>query len=168
MKFKGTLKAPRIDMNAYRAALHERLSKAIIDAAHEWLDTTVIALVPEWSGASVSTFFHLARAVDFSLTAGTAGVAPDRRDEGRRAGSGGLEIDRAKGVYTFKYGTTLRWLIHNEYYPPETDPHVFYRLKNPGPYHFQQAGADTFRKFAQDVRLPSPFKALKVQAHKVS
>jgi hypothetical protein len=170
VKFKGTLKTPRIDLNAYRAALHERLSKAIVEAAHEWLDATVIALVPEWSGASVSTFYHLARAVEFSLTAGTAGVAPDRRAEGRQAGDGGLEIDRAKGVYTFKYGTTLRWLIYNEFNNANVnpDPGLFYRLKQPGPYRFQEAGAKAFRQFAGKVRLPSPWKALKVQAHKVS
>ena len=47
MKFKGTLKAPRIDLNGYRAALHEQLSEAIVEAAHEWLDATVVALIPE-------------------------------------------------------------------------------------------------------------------------
>jgi hypothetical protein len=168
MKFKGTLKAPRIDLTGYRATLHEEFSQAIIEAAHEWLDATVVALIPEWSGASVSTFYHLARAVGFSLTAGTAGVAPDRRSEGRRAGDGGLEIDRAKGTYTFKYETTLRWLIHNEFNTPDTDPNVFYRLKQPGPYHFQQAGAEAFRQYARKVRLPSPWKSLKVKTYKVS
>lgn len=116
MKFKGTLKAPRIDLTAYRAALHEQLSQAIIEAAHQWLDATVVALIPEWSGASVSTFYHLARAVGFSLTSGTAGVAPDRRSEGRRAVDGGLEIDRAKGTYHFHYATVLEHLIYNEYH----------------------------------------------------
>ena len=113
MKFKGTLRAPRIDLTGYRAALHEEFSQAIVEAAHEWLDATVVALIPEWSGASVSTFYHLARAVGFSLTAGTAGVAPDRRSEGRRASDGGLEIDRSKGTYHFHYATTLEHLIYN-------------------------------------------------------
>ena len=90
-------------MTGYRAALHEEFSAAIIEAAHEWLDATVIALVPVWSGASVSTFYHLARAVSFSLTAGTAEVAPHRRSKGRRASDGGLEIDRSKGTYHFHY-----------------------------------------------------------------
>jgi hypothetical protein len=168
MKFKGTLRAPRIDLTGYRAALHEEFSQAIVEAAHEWLDATVVALIPVWSGASVSTFYHLARAVGFSLMAGAAGVAPDRRSEGRRAGDGGLEIDRTKGTYTFKYETTLRWLIHNEFNTPDTDPNVFYRLKQPGPYHFQQAGAEAFRQYAQEVRLPSPWKSLTVKTYKVS
>ena len=168
MKFKGSLKAPRIDLTGYRATLHGQLNEAIVEAAHEWLDATVVALIPEWSGASVSTFYHLARAVGFSLTAGTAGVAPDRRSEGRRAGDGGLEIDRSKGVYTFKYGTTLRWLIHNEFNTPDTDPNVFYRLKQPGPYQFQEAGAKAFRQFAQKVRLPDPRRHIKAVRIKVS
>ena len=168
MKFKGTLKAPRIDLSGYRAALHEQLSQAIVEAAHEWLDATVVALIPEWSGASVSTFYHLARAVSFSLTAGIAGVAPDRCSEGRRASDGGLEIDRNNGTYTFNYGTTLRWLIHNEYNTPDTDPNVFYRLKNPGPYHFQEAGAKAFQQFAQKVRLPDPRRHIKATRIKVS
>lgn len=37
MKFKGTLKAPRIDLTGYRAALHERFSEAIVEAAQELL-----------------------------------------------------------------------------------------------------------------------------------
>jgi len=168
MKFKGTLKAPRIDLSGYRAALHKQLSEAIIEAAYEWLDATVIALIPQWSGASVSTFYHLARAVGFSLTAGTAGVAPDRRSEGRRASDGGLEIDRAKGTYHFHYATTLRWLIHNEFNTPDTDPNVFYRLKTPGPYHFQEASAKAFRQYAQKVRLPDPRRHVKISQIKIS
>jgi hypothetical protein len=168
MKFEGSLKAPRIDLSGYRAALHKRLEAAIVEAAHEWLDATVVALIPEWSGASVSTFYHLARAVDFSLTAGTAGVAPDRRSEGRRASDGGLDIDRNKAAYHFHYATTLRWLIHNEFNTPDTDPNVFYRLKQPGPYQFQEAGIKAFQQYAQKVRLPSPWKALKAKRYKVS
>ena len=168
MKFKCSLIAPRIDLAGYRAALHKQLSEAIVEAAHEWLDATVVALIPEWSGASVSTFYHLSRAVNFSLTAGTAGIAPDRRSDGRRDSDGGLDIDRAKGTYIFNYGTTLRWLIHNEYNTPDTDPNIFFRLKNPGPYHFQEAGAKAFRQYAQKVRLPDPRRHIKANQIKVS
>lgn len=170
MKFKGTLKAPRIDLSSYRAALHEQLGEAIVEAAHEWLDATVVALIPEWSGASVSTFYHLARAVGFSLTAGTAGVAPDRRSEGRRASDGGLEIDRSKGTYHFHYATTLEHLIYNESNNANIapDPGLFYRLKQPGPYHFQEAGAKAFRQYAQKVRLPNPRHHIKATRIKIS
>lgn len=168
MKFKGTLKAPRIDLTGYRAALHKQLEAVIVEAAHEWLDATVVALIPEWSGASVSTFYHLARSVGFSLAAGTAGVAPDRRSEGRRAGDGGLDIDRSKGTYHFHYATTLRWLIHNEFNTPDSDPNIFYRLKQPGPYHFQQAGAKAFRQVAQTVRPPDPRRHINAVHIKVS
>jgi len=170
MKFKGTLKTPRIDLTGYRAALHEQLSQAIVEAAHQWLDATVVALIPEWSGASISTFYHLARAVGFSLTAGTAGVAPDRRSEGRRAGDGGLEIDRTKGTYHFHYATVLEHLIYNEYHNANItlDPGLFYRLKQPGPYEFQEAGAKAFRQFAQHVLLPDPRRHIKPAGVKVS
>ena len=69
----------------------------------------------------------------FSLTAGTAGVAPDRRNEGRRASDGGLEIDRSKGTYHFHYATTLEHLIYNEFNNANItpDPGIFYRLTNP-------------------------------------
>ena len=88
----------------------------------------------------------------------------------RQAGDGGLQIDRAKGTYRFHYATTLEHLIYNELNNANVDPDpgLLYRLKQPGPYRFQEAGAKAFRQFAGKVRLPSPWKALKVKAHKVS
>ena len=168
MKFKGTLRAPRIDLTGYRAALHEEFSAAIIEAAHEWLDATVIALIPVWSGASHATFLRLARAVGYHIAVQPRVIS--RVGYGQRHGDGEIEADPEKALYLFRYETTLPHLIYNEYFNANAipDPTLFHRLRQPGPYHFQQKGLKVFQQFAAQVRLPHPFHSLKVKTHKVS
>jgi len=165
MKFKGSLVTLHFSLSDYQKRLHETLSNEIAHAAFIWLEA-VLSEIPTWSGASRATFLSLAREVEYSLT--IAPRAMSRIPYGQRHGDGEVKTDPAKGLYTFSYETTLRWLVHNEYNSPDTDPEVFYRLLKPGPYHFQQKGQAAFRKFAADVRLPSPWKSLKVRRHKVS
>lgn len=165
MKFKGSLITLQFSLSDYQKRLHEMLSNEISHAAFVWLEA-VLSEIPTWSGASRATFLRLAREVEYSLN--IAPKAMNRIPYGQRHGDGEVTTDPAKGLYTFSYETTLRWLVHNEYNAPETDPEVFYRLLKPGPYHFQQKGAAAFRKFAAEVRLPSPWKSLKVHRNRVS
>ena len=165
MKFKGSLATLQFNMSDYRNRLHETLSNEIAHAAFIWLEA-VLSEIPTWSGASRATFLRLAREVEYTLTIDP--TVASRVPYGQRHGDGEITADAGKGLYSFSYQTTLRWLIHNEYNSPETDPQVFYRLLKPGPYHFQQKGQAAFRKFAAQVRLPSPWKSLKVRKHRVS
>ena len=165
MKFKGTFLTFSFNLNDYQKRLHEHLSDEIAHAAFVWLEA-LLSEIPTWSGASRATFLQLAREVGYNLS-----IAPrvqSRTAYGQRHGDGEVAADPQKGLYTFSYETTLRWLIHNEFNSPDSDPNVFYRLLKPGPYYFQRKGQEVFRTFAADVRLPSPWKSLKVHKHPVS
>jgi len=164
MKFKGSLVTLSIDFGKYQKLLHEELSNEIAHAAFIWLEA-VLSEIPTWSGASRATFLRLAREVEYALA-----IEPrveSRIPYGQRHGEGEVTADPKKGIYSFKYSTTLPHLIHNEFNSPQSDPNVFARLRHPGPYHFQQKGQEAFRRFAAQVSLPSAWKSLKVRRHRV-
>lgn len=167
MKFKGKLRSPSINLAAYRKKLHEQLLEDLSRSAFAWLDR-VLEEVPTWSGASRATFLQLARHVGYSLIISPKVIS--RESFGTSHGSGKITADAAKGLYTFTYSTDLKWLVSNEYRhnTSKNDSSVFHRLLNPGPYHFQKMGKAAFEKEAQEVRLPSPWKSLKIKTHRVT
>ena len=114
MKFTGSLAAPRLDLSAYRRAMDKHLREAIAQALMAWLEATVLAEVPVWSGASRATFRALANHIEYNIP--IFPVAPSRISRGEAESSGSLETDEAKGRYVFKYQTTLPWLLINEYF----------------------------------------------------
>jgi hypothetical protein len=162
MKFTGTLRAPRIDLDKYRRLLDKQLREAIAQALREWLEATVLAEVPVWSGASRATFLALARNIEYDIP--IFPEVPSRTAQGVAESSGSLEADAMKGRYVFTYQTTLPWLVVNEYFDATQ---WGFHLRKPGPYDFQNQGAVAFRKFAESVRLPNPFACLKVTKTKV-
>jgi hypothetical protein len=154
-------------MQGYKKVLHEHLSEQIAHAAFLWLNA-VLMEIPVWSGASHATFLRLAREVGYQLS-----VAPkviSRIGYGQRHGDGEVVADPDNGQYTFRYETSLPHLIYNEFNNANItpDPTLLYRLRRPGPYHFQQVGLKTFQEFSKQVRLPNPWATLKVKTHKVS
>ncbi len=156
MKLKVTLKAPRVDFGAYRKRLQDVLGEALARAAFEWLGATT-AVIPTWSGASQATFSHLASAVGLTLS-----IAPvsriSRINLGLTNATGSLTTDAEKGIFQFEYSTSLQYLIFNEFNNANIlrPPGLFHKLKNPGPYHFQDKGLAAFEQAAKDVRLPDP------------
>jgi hypothetical protein len=167
VKFKGTLRSFRINLQAYKRTLHEHLSNEIVHAAFLWLNA-VLMEIPVWSGASHATFLRLARQVGYQLTISPSVVS--RIPYGQRHGDGEVVADQEKGRYLFRYETDLEHLIYNEFNNANItpDPALFYRLRKPGPYHFQKKGIAAFEEHAKSVRLPSPWKSLKVTTRKVS
>jgi hypothetical protein len=167
MKFKGTFRCFRISLEKYRQLVHEELSEAIAHAAFEWMQA-VLAEIPVWSGASHATFLRLSREVGFNLSISPSVIS--RIPYGQRHGDGEVIADRDKGLYLFKYETTLEHLIFNEQFNANLggDPKVFHRLRKPGPYQFQEKGQAAFRDFAANVQLPSPWNTLKVKVYRVS
>lgn len=167
MKFTGTLKSFRFSLQAYKRALHEHLSEEIAQAAFVWLNA-VLMEIPVWSGASHATFLRLSREVGYQLSIAPSVIS--RVGYGQRQGDGEVIADPVKGQYTFRYETTLPHLIHNEFNNANITPDstLFARLRQPGPYHFQQKGLKAFQKHAAQVRLPNPWAYLKVKAHKVT
>jgi len=159
MKFTHTFRVPRIDVDAYRKALDRKMSEAIAQAVTVWLDA-VLMEIPVWSGASQATFVKLAQEIQYGLPARIAvfqsltAPRPDRTGQGEAQSTGKLEC--ANGRYVFTYGTTLPWLIWNEYHNAnvDRDPSLFYRVIKEGPYNFQAKGAEAFKRFAETVELP--------------
>ena len=104
--------APRIDLDKYRRVLDRQLREDIAQAIMQWLEATVLAEVPVWSGASRATFLALARNIEYNIP--ISPVAPSRVGRGMAESSGSLETDAMKGRYVFNYSTTLPWLCINE------------------------------------------------------
>lgn len=153
MKFTHSFRAPRINVDAYKKALDKHMREALAQGLMEWLDACLLE-IPNWTGASRATFWRLGETIGMSVGASGSRVAI-----GHAAGSGSLNADSDKGVYTFTYGTTLPWLIWNEYHNANVDPDPTKypppaKLRKPGPYHFQEKGAKAFQKYAQSVSLP--------------
>lgn len=159
MKFTGVLRAPRIDIAAYRQEVGKVLMESLKDAAVEWLSVTA-GTIPQWSGASVATFIHLARAAGLSVQATPTGASnvPNRINLGLGHSEGGFNIDAINGKYSFFYSTSLPHLIWNEYNDANSnpDPTLFSKLIDPGPYNFQERGKLAFMRMAAGVRLPDP------------
>lgn len=161
MKFVGTLVVPRIDLSAYRQAMHEALKERLALAVFHYLDA-VLAKVPVWSGASAATFLQLAKTIEYPLNIEPATQLGFGVSYGRARGKGELKDEASSGLFFFTYSTTLAHLIWNENNPPP-GPGQFGVLKRPGPYHFQEVGKAAFDKVAKATRLPNPFDSLKLR-----
>ena len=157
MKFTGVFVKPKMDLDQYRTMLDKYLRETVAQAIMEWLEATVIAEVPVWSGASRATFLQLARNIEYNIP--IAPVAPSREDQGLAQSFGDLDAGKTKaGRHVFTYQTTLPWLCINEYYDATQ---WGFHLKKPGPYNFQKKGVTAFHRFAETVHLPNPFRCLK-------
>lgn len=113
----------------------------------------------------MATFQPLASTISLQLA--ISPVVASRIPMGLSASDGGfgeINVDANNGKFTFHYSTSLRHLIYNEYNNANL---VGFHLRNPGPYRFQEIGQEAFRRFAQSVRLPSPFNHLKVKTLRV-
>ena len=162
MKWTGTFVAPHLNLAKYRTALRDQLVEQLSLAAFQWLDATA-ANISQWSGASAATFLHLAREIGYSLPISQSETAPNRESLGLSKGNGEFVLDDARGRYFFTYSTTLEHLIYNEFHNANIvpDPHLFFRLLQPGPYRFQEHGQVAFLRAASSMRLPNPFAAMK-------
>lgn len=161
MRFTGYLPGVRLDLDRYYKVLDLAMRDAIAKGAVAWLGA-VTAKIPVWSGASQATLMPLASSLGFSLA--ISPVAKSRIGLGISNGSGEIHVDSSAGTYEFEYGTSLGYLIFNEFnnaneiLGPSGRP--YFHLKNPGPYHFQDAGQQAFEKEARDVYVPSPLDYL--------
>lgn len=158
MKFKLRYEKMRLDMESFKKALDTAMLEQVANGAASWLDAVLVA-VPVWSGASHATFLKLAREIEFSLVISPKAI--DRTHFGESHSDGTLVGNVQTGTYTFQYGTTLPWLIWNEYNNANInpDPTLLRGLLRPGPYHFQRRGAEAFVQMARTARLPdvAPF-----------
>ncbi len=149
MKFRANFKLPELDKRKFKQLLDEQLQDLLVESARAWLRAGTFK-VPVWSGAALSTFQELASRVNFAISVSPVADAPDRRSLGRSQGTGELEIDTRKGVYSFTYSTTLDHLIENE---TGVSP-IQKRLIRPTPYNFREAALQAWKQVAKDAMLP--------------
>jgi len=145
-----------VNLNQFQQALHQELAKALVDGAKTYLETVapknMSEGIPVWSGASRATFSELASYVEYVISCSPVHGAPNRIALGTDSGTAIFEPGTVSpGVYSFTYETTLPHLIINEYHDATQ---WGFRLKNPGPYHFQEKGRLAFEQFASTVVLP--------------
>ena len=161
MKLNGNFQVPKVNLNQFQQALHQELTKALVEGAKVYLEKVVPENkddhVPVWSGASRATFARLASYVEYVIAwapvTTPAGQAPDRIAMGLGQGEAIFDPGRsAPGVYSFTYETTLPHLIINESYDATQ---WGFHLRHPGPYHFQEKGRLAFEQSASTVVLPS-------------
>ncbi len=179
MHLTAVFQLPSVDMGKFRQALDERLIRETAQGAVKWLtkvieEATPRVGMPVWSAASRATFTPLASQVEFALAYSPVAGAPNRIDIGIGASpgdNGTFERGETPGLYSFTYSTTLPHLIINEYYNANTflDPEgkPYFRLKDPGPYHFQEKGKAAFLKYASEVSLPDVRSFVSVQQYVV-
>jgi hypothetical protein len=169
MKITARFEMPRLDVVAYRKALAEELSVLITQAAFEWV-LAATAEIPVWSGASHATFLHLTRVLGYQLAINEAGNAPRRVNYGLSNSSGSLDIDPGAGQFSFSYETDLKHLVYNEYNNANLspDPGLFSRLKQPGPYHFQDKARAAYVRATAGLALPDLRRFIKVKIKQVT
>ena len=153
------LQKPRINFARYRDLLHTQLSELIAQAGMKWIEATA-EKIPVWSGASRGTFNPLASYVGYVLTIGQADGAPNRVGLGEAMSAATFEANRDTGIYSFSYMTTLTHLIVNEYHDARQ---WGFNLRQPGPYHFQEAGQEAFKNAVRDATLPDWRRCLTVE-----
>jgi len=166
MKFTYKFRAPELDLAAYRRHLSKYMEDWLKQAGREWLQATVLAVIPTWSRASRATFQKLAQELGTSIPYGPQKSLKDRTALGLATGSdSGLQLDPDNARWHFRYHSTLRYLAYNEYNRVVYGqaPNVFSRsgLRHPTPYHFQEKGKKAFEEFSRFTELPNPFKFLK-------
>lgn len=168
MRWTANLTTFSLNVRAYQRTLHAHMTQAIQEATRQWLNATVVALIPVWSGASAATFIELARQVSFPLNVRPKRGVKNRVPLGQLHSDGSIVFGPDK--YVFKYSTTLPHLIWNESHNANVDPDpgLFGVLTNPGPYYFQRAGQTAFMRYASGVRLPDPFTQLVRRTRRVT
>jgi len=164
MKFTYTFHALDLDVAAYKRRLSEYMEDWLKQAGREWLQATVLAVIPTWSKASRATFQKLAGDLGMIIPYGPQKSYKDRTSLGLSTGDGGLELEPGSSRWHFRYSSSLRYLAYNEYNRVVYGqaPNVFSRsgLRHPTPYHFQEKGQRAFESFARLTKLPNPFKFL--------
>ncbi len=176
MKMTAKLTGFELDLQAYRTTLAASMTDQLKDSIRVWLNAVIKPTIPTWSGASRATFEKIAKLAGLSMTYGPQKSRKDRKPLGKRESTASLKSTKA-GVYSFEWGTTLRYFILNEttrqeYVPGarDTGSGVIYSrsgLTHPGPYNLESKGATVLEAFAQEITVPSLSPYIKTKSVKI-
>lgn len=177
MRITTTFTKAVFDEEAYKELFEAWMEETLTMMASAYLQATAINIVSGpfgeyrvWRGASAATFLKLADTIKFNIPLQNA--TPAGKAEGAAHGYGGMTIDGKKGKGSFFYSTDLVHLVWNEYHNANVKSEKGFplKLRNPGPYHFQEAGQIAVDDMIRDlgINLPDPWLAIKITKIKVS
>lgn len=167
-QISATLIAPTIDMASYRKALINHFDYHLEQGIRRYIKAIAFNVVPVWSGASVATFLKLAALADYSLSV-TPRTSRGRISLGKSSSGADIQMNGNRGQFHFLYETSLPHLVFNEYNNANMggDPRVYSKLIQPGPYGFQNIGKAVFLSYAKSVRMPNPYKYMRLHKESV-
>ncbi len=156
-KIQARLQSARIDIASYRAELIARASSTIHEAGVTWLETAT-SVIPVWSGASRGTFAKLANELGVRFPISPSKTGPNRVRDGIDSSKGDVTTDTNSLRFSFTYETDLAHLVYNEQFDANSspDPTLFSRLKQPGPYNFQELANNAAQSVIDDFVPPIP------------
>ena len=152
MKFQASLSRITFDPR-FLSDTDKFVEETTREAARIWVKA-VLAIIPEWSGASRATVQALATAVGEYVSIDVKSEAPNRIALGRLYSSGGLKKN-GQGSWEFYYETQLRYLIANETkkVAPRTEG-LRGSLIQPTPYQFRDAGNRAVEAYLATIKFP--------------
>jgi len=163
---KGQFQLARIDLKRYKKEWNRELKESNSNAALEWL-LAAMSKVPVWSGASISTFKPLANEVGVPVFSGAKPGIRSRENLGVSRSDGSLTESSSELKYGFSYETSLRHLVHNNFFNANSipDPTLFSKLLNPGPYRFDIIARKAAMNQYKQIKMPNiPIKIKRVRS----
>lgn len=167
MRFSFEYNELRLSPSVWKRLMDQELRAALIQGGIIWINAA-LSKIPVWSGASHGTFLKLAAKIGYSIQLG--GGVPHMTGPSYGQSHSSAKLTIYDGAYVLEYTTNLWHLVYNEFNNANANPEearVFSRLKQPGPYNFQELAAEEFRNFAKSVRLPSPRLAMTIKTRTV-
>jgi hypothetical protein len=169
MKMTFDYELMKLYTKRYEKAMDDVLLDGLMHGGVKWLHAC-LSSIPVWAGASHGTFIKIAEKLGAIVTVSAISNIPGAKTaaDGKSESTGNLI--KKDGKFILEYKTTLWHLIYNEYKDGNIDKkeaRVFSRLTRPGPYGFQDAGAEAFERVAKTVKLPNPWQSLKIVRRKV-
>lgn len=167
MRFSFEYSTLHLSTSVWKKLLDQELRAALTQGGLIWLNAA-LSQIPIWSGASRGTFLKLAAKIGYSI--GIGGGVPWLSGPSYGEAHSTANLTVFDGAYVLEYTTNLWHLVYNEYNDANANPEagrLFARLKQPGPYNFQDIAGESFRAFAKSVRLPTPLRAMTIKTQTV-
>jgi len=169
MKMSFNYDLMKLYVKRYEKEMDEVLLDGLMHGGVKWLHAC-LARIPVWAGASHGTFIKIAEKLGAIVTISAIANIPWAKtaSDGKSESTG--KLIKENGKFILEYQTTLWHLVYNEYNNANANPNaarLFAKLTRPGPYGFQEAGAKEFEKVAKTVKLPNPWKTIKIIRRKV-
>lgn len=171
MRFTATIRLPELDVAAYKKSLDEAFQREIRNAARAWLRAMLtaelpivnrgtgssIGIPPVWTGTSRGTLMPLGRFLRIAIP-----INPLVKRSGRGpqvgANLGRFEFTNSGGRYSFRFSTSLAYMVRNEFYTSQ------FKLTHRTPWNGLKVGQKAFQDYCKNVmpkKIPSIASAIR-------